>query len=85
MPQIQSHSLALMYPIGNICFLNVAHVCLLPDASTFSRDTWSQGSLQTSSITNQPIRTKGRRLVATESERREGDVGDRFPISAWRY
>jgi len=63
----------------------IIHVFLLPDASMFSRDIWPQGSAQASRITNQATRTEDKRLVETESERREGDVGDRFPISAWRY
>jgi len=63
----------------------IIHVFLLPDASMFSRDIWPQGSARVSKIMNQATRKEDRRLVETESERREGDVGDRFPISAWRY
>ena len=82
-------SSAVVYRFGYIRLLNVAeeiiYVYLLRDASILSRDIWPQGSAQASRITNQPTRTGDRRLVEIESERREGDVGDRFPISAWRY
>jgi hypothetical protein len=63
----------------------IIHVFLLPDASMFTRDIWPQGSAQACIIMNQATRTEDRRLVETESERRKGDIGDRFPISGWRY
>jgi hypothetical protein len=63
----------------------VIHVFLLPDASMFTRDIWPHGSAHASIIMNRGTRTEDRRLVEAESERREGDVGDRFPISGWRY
>ena len=60
----------------------IIHIFLLPDASMFRRDIWPRGSAQASRITNQATKTEDRRFVET-SERREGDVSDRFPISAW--